>query len=353
VAGARSTSPRPSSASCASWPSPGRVFSREVLLEQGLGLRLLRRRSPRRRARPPSAHQGRVRPANPRHVVTVRGLGYKLQACSRDQGVRPRLPVGVGACTLLGSRRLGLRARITSVRHRRSCCSATLLSATYRALTRENLLASARPAVDQVVYQNGRTGSGDQLRPRTRLRPSSSTSLATPRGPDRCSSTRAASSPLRPPSSGGRPSRPSFRDTSSTGSPARMRYVSTGEMQLAIGVPLPAVDAAYFEIMSLEPTSAHAATPSGSRCSARRWSRPSAGRLGWWVSRRCSCDRSPSSARRRRDRGGRLDTRLEASDDPTWRPSPPRSTTWPRPSRSASSATPASPPTSATSCAPP
>jgi DNA-binding response OmpR family regulator len=59
--------------------SPGRVFSREVLLERiwehgyfGDG-RLV------------DVHVRRLRtkieadPANPRHVVTVRGLGYKLQ----------------------------------------------------------------------------------------------------------------------------------------------------------------------------------------------------------------------------------------------------------------------------------
>ena len=60
--------------------SPGRVFSREVLLERVWGYgyfgdgRLI------------DVHVRRLRtkveadPANPRHVVTVRGLGYKLQA---------------------------------------------------------------------------------------------------------------------------------------------------------------------------------------------------------------------------------------------------------------------------------
>ena len=46
---------------------------------QGLGVRLLRRRPARRRPHPPPAHQGRGRPGGPRHVVTVRGLGYRLE----------------------------------------------------------------------------------------------------------------------------------------------------------------------------------------------------------------------------------------------------------------------------------
>ena len=77
----RCTSPRPSSACCASWrPSPGRVFSREVLLERVWGYGYFGD------GRLVDVHVRRLRtkveadPANPRHVVTVRGLGYKLQA---------------------------------------------------------------------------------------------------------------------------------------------------------------------------------------------------------------------------------------------------------------------------------
>ena len=45
--------------------NPGRVFSRESAARQGVGLRLLRRRPARRRARPPAAHQGRGRRRQP------------------------------------------------------------------------------------------------------------------------------------------------------------------------------------------------------------------------------------------------------------------------------------------------
>jgi DNA-binding response OmpR family regulator len=60
--------------------SPGRVFSREVLLERVWGYGYFGD------GRIVDVHVRRLRtkveadPANPRHVVTVRGLGYKLQA---------------------------------------------------------------------------------------------------------------------------------------------------------------------------------------------------------------------------------------------------------------------------------
>ena len=77
---ARSTSPRPSSACCCELASsPGRVFSREVLLERVWGYGYFGD------GRLVDVHVRRLRTkieadaANPRHVVTVRGLGYKLQ----------------------------------------------------------------------------------------------------------------------------------------------------------------------------------------------------------------------------------------------------------------------------------
>ena len=37
-----------------------------------------------------------------------------------------------------------------------------------------------------------------------------------------------------------------------SGQPARMRYDLDGEMQFAVGVPIPSADVAYFEIVSLD-----------------------------------------------------------------------------------------------------
>ena len=59
--------------------APGRVFSREVLLERIWGYGYFGD------GRLVDVHVRRLRmkvevdPANPRHVMTIRGLGYKLQ----------------------------------------------------------------------------------------------------------------------------------------------------------------------------------------------------------------------------------------------------------------------------------
>ena len=45
----------------------------------GLGLGLRRGHQDPRRAREAAAQQGRAGPATPRHIVTVRGLGYKFE----------------------------------------------------------------------------------------------------------------------------------------------------------------------------------------------------------------------------------------------------------------------------------
>ena len=77
----RSTAPGPSSACCASWPTnPGKVLSREQLLDRVWGYDYFGD------GRLVDVHVRRLRtkiepdPANPRHILTVRGMGYKLAA---------------------------------------------------------------------------------------------------------------------------------------------------------------------------------------------------------------------------------------------------------------------------------
>ena len=77
----RSTAPGPSSACCASWPTnPGKVLSREQLLDRVWGYDYFGD------GRLVDVHIRRLRtkvepdPANPRHILTVRGMGYKLAA---------------------------------------------------------------------------------------------------------------------------------------------------------------------------------------------------------------------------------------------------------------------------------
>ena len=110
--------------------SPGRVFSREVLLERVWGYGYFGD------GRLVDVHVRRLRtkieadPANPRHVVTVRGLGYKLQTVASlpvtatpNVEARPvtteARPVATQPCAserrgrVAAGAHLGLRARLT------------------------------------------------------------------------------------------------------------------------------------------------------------------------------------------------------------------------------------------------
>ena len=68
---ARSTSPRRSSASCASWPEPRAGVLPRGTAAKGWGYGYFVTAG-WWSARPPAAHQVEADPANPRHVVTVR-----------------------------------------------------------------------------------------------------------------------------------------------------------------------------------------------------------------------------------------------------------------------------------------
>ena len=75
----RCIAPVPSSGFCASWPAtPGKVLSREQLLDRVWGYDYFGD------GRLVDVHVRRLRtkiepdPANPRHILTVRGMGYKL-----------------------------------------------------------------------------------------------------------------------------------------------------------------------------------------------------------------------------------------------------------------------------------
>ena len=114
---------------------------------------------------------------------------------------------------------------------------------------------------------------------------------------------------------------------------------------MAVGIPLPDVGATFFEVVPLDELSRTLGSVRVSLLGARRHhdrARRPPRRRG----------RSPARVQPLADAaqaaqaiaGGRLDTRLEASDDPDLqRAGRRRSTTWPRRCRSGSSATPASP----------
>ena len=215
------------------------------------------------------------------------------------------------------------------------------------ALTRENLLNQREDAADRRRVHNARIVQRrvERHRPRRRC----SRRCSHPSARDR-SSTTATSTVSRNPAFGRDALPAELKEMVESGQPARMRYELDGEMQLAVGVPIPSADVAYFEIVSLDDVEDTLEALGVSLVGAV--ARDDPGRRG---ARLVGEPAGPPTARRRLDGGdgaGRRTARHPArrrATTPTSARSPRRSTRWPRPCRTGSSATPASRPTSATS----
>jgi signal transduction histidine kinase len=112
----------------------------------------------------------------------------------------------------------------------------------------------------------------------------------------------------------------SLRDTVISGHAARMRFALRGEMQLAIGIPLPQAHAAYFEIVSLDDVQSTLEALGVSLVGASLVTTLAGAALGWWAARRALRPLTSVSSAAEALASGRLDTRLEPSIDPDLRP---------------------------------
>jgi two-component system sensor histidine kinase MtrB len=215
------------------------------------------------------------------------------------------------------TRRLGLRARITLAFAIGALLLSALLSATTWALTRENLLNQRESSARVVVYQNARIV-------RARITPDTDKqdlvgSLSTPLGSrpviyyegEYTSLTTAFGQDALP---------EAVRDQVLAGQPVRMRYQLRGQMQLVVGVPLPSVQAAYFEIISLDDLESTLEALGVSLIGASLLTTLAGATLGAWSSRRALRPLSGVSTAAMALAAGRLDTRLESSEDPDLRP---------------------------------
>jgi len=179
------------------------------------------------------------------------------------------------------TRRLGLRARITLAFAIGALLLSALLSGTTWALTRENLLNQREDSATAVVYQNAR--------------------IVQQRAPDTDAQTLLGSLfpgarpilftdnefvPLTP--SFGQDALPAeLRDmVVDGGQPARMRYDLRGEMQLAVGIPIPSAEVSYFEIVSLGDLEETLDALGISLLGASLVTTLAGAALGWWASRR-------------------------------------------------------------------
>ena len=104
------------------------------------------------------------------------------------------------------------------------------------------------------------------------------------------------------------------------GQPARMRFFLQGETHLAIGIPLPSVEAAYFEIVPLGDVESTLRALAVSLTGASLVTTLGGAAFGWWASRRALRPLGGVSTAALSLAGGHLETRLEGSDDPDLAP---------------------------------
>jgi two-component system sensor histidine kinase MtrB len=215
-------------------------------------------------------------------------------------------------------RRLGLRARITLAFAVGALLLSALLSATTWALTRENLVNQREDSALVLAYQNARTVQTRIGSPDTDQQ-ALLASLSTPLGARPILYYDDQYVPLT--AEFGQDALPqSLRDLVIGGQAARMRYDYRGEMQLAVGVPIPAVDAAYFEVVSFDEVQDTLEALGVSLVGAALVTTFAGAALGWWASRRALRPLSSVSTAATALATGRLETRVEPSADPDLRP---------------------------------
>lgn len=106
-----------------------------------------------------------------------------------------------------------------------------------------------------------------------------------------------------------------LRSVVDRGQPAKQRFVHDGEPVLAVGVPVPAADALYFEVFEMHETNRALRVLSGALVAGALMTTIGGGALGWWVSRRALQPLREVSAAAADIASGNLRTRLDESAD--------------------------------------
>jgi two-component system, OmpR family, sensor histidine kinase MtrB len=107
-----------------------------------------------------------------------------------------------------------------------------------------------------------------------------------------------------------------LREAVASGTPARMRFAIEDTAQLGVGVPIPSVNGAYFEIASFADTERALSSLSFALLAAAVVTTVAGAALGATASRRVLRPLSHISAAAVAIAGGRLDTRVARIDDP-------------------------------------
>ena len=213
----------------------------------------------------------------------------------------------------LRPRRMGLRARITLAFALGSFALSGLLAGTTYLVTRQTLLNTRENGVLERAYLNAQQVSR-RLESSDVDVPELLRSLQTPTGSRPVVEFHGDWIPLD--FQFGQNALPeALRATVDGGQGARMRYVFNGESELAVGIPLPTVNARYYEIVSMEELADTLRSLSVALLSAAAVCTFLGTTLGLVASRRAVRPLADAAQAAEAIAGGRLDTRLHASED--------------------------------------
>ena len=214
-------------------------------------------------------------------------------------------------------RRLGLRARVTAAFGLGALFTAALLAATTFGISREQLIRQRESASSVPFFNNARIvqerlqaeGDVDALALLQDLQTTSGSHPVLFFSGDWISTDPQFGEAALP---------ASLRRAVLDGGAAQMRYSLDGEPELGFGISLQTADddAAYFEIVSLDETASTLTSLGIILFGASVLATGTGAALGWWASRRALLPLTEVGSAAQAIAGGRLDTRLEAANDP-------------------------------------
>ena len=214
-------------------------------------------------------------------------------------------------------RRLGLRARVTAAFGLGALFTAALLAATTFGISREQLIRQRESASSVPFFNNARIvqerlqaeGGVDALALLQDLQTASGSHPVLFYSGDWISTDPQFGEAALP---------ASLRRAVLDGGAAQMRYSLDGEPELGFGISLQTADddAAYFEIVSLDETASTLTSLGIILFGASVLATGTGAALGWWASRRALLPLTEVGSAAQAIAGGRLDTRLEAANDP-------------------------------------
>jgi two-component system, OmpR family, sensor histidine kinase MtrB len=215
---------------------------------------------------------------------------------------------------------MGLRARITIAFAVGTLLVSAVLAGATLGLTRQNLLDQRESSATARTYQNARSAALQLPGPAgSELQPASNPSVVLASLP-----TSSGSNPVlevggrwyaRVPEFGEDVIPAELRETVQSGQAALMRFDHEGSTQLVVGVPLESIDGAYFEIVSLDELENTLESISISLLAAALLATMAGAAVGWWAARRVLRPLRGVSDAAQAIASGRLETRVEASDD--------------------------------------